>query len=169
PRTASSPLAACDARPPSLSTNSARLSRRFVSSSTIRTCAASSFILLKCEREKDRPDDERVGDKVIPPERLTEEKIRYYGKDHQSNALLHDLQLRDAERLRAYAVGRNLKDVFKERHRPANQDHPDHRLLFVLQMTIPRYSHKDVRDDEQDDRLHCAPSDSSPDCLSNCS
>src|ERR1051325_9157539 len=83
-RTASSPSAACDARKPSLSTNSARLSRRFVSSSTIRTCAASSFIFLKCEREIYRPDDERVRDKVVPLERLAEEKIRDYSEDYQS-------------------------------------------------------------------------------------
>src|SRR2546421_745248 len=113
---ASSPLAACDARKPSLSTNSARLSRRLISSSTIRTCAASSFILLKCEREIGRPNDQRVGEEVVPLQRLAEEDIRDYREDHQSNALLHDLKLRDAECLRADAIRRNLKDVFKERH-----------------------------------------------------
>ena len=102
-------------------------------------------MLLKCEREIYRAGEERIGDQVVPLERLAEEKIRDDREYHQGDAFLHDLQLHQGKRLRADPIRRDLEDIFKECHRPANQDHPHERLVSVLEMAIPRDGHENIR------------------------
>ena len=98
------------------------------------------------KREEDSADDQRIRDNVVPLQRLAKHQVGNYCKDDQCDALLHDLQLCNGERLRPQPVCRHLKDVLKKRDRPANQDHLDQGFALVLQVPVPGDGHEYVRD-----------------------
>ncbi len=99
---------------------------------------------LERKREIDRSHNKQVGNKDVPLDCLSEENIDNPRKDHQSDALLQDLQLRDRKRLRADTIRRHLKNVFEESDEPTDDDHEEQRFCFVFQVSIPRKSHEDV-------------------------
>jgi hypothetical protein len=74
------------------------------------------FLALAEKGEIDRRDNQHVGDRVVPPERLVEQKVGDNSKNSERDAFLDDLQLREGKLLRADAIGWDLKDVLEERH-----------------------------------------------------
>ena len=102
---------------------------------------------------------------MIPVELLMlENEIRQYGKHHQRDALLNNLQLNQIERsaiaCKTYSVGRNLTTVFEECYRPWKGNHHEERpmrrntCLLKFQMTIPCESHEDIAQNKQQDCIN---------------
>src|ERR1700733_11137225 len=98
--------------------------------------------------------DQRKGCIVVPLQGLM--KIQD-GKDReyrQSNYFLNSLQLRHAKFVRAYAVGRHLKTIFRKRDQPAQDDDLQQRRAAILQMTIPGKGHKNVGEGQEQNGRH---------------
>ena len=96
------------------------------------------------EGESDGADEQGVGDQVIPAQLLVKNEESKYCEDDQRDALLHDLQLRQAEVVRADAIRRHLKNVLEERDRPARHNRQPKRSVPVFEMSVPRHRHESI-------------------------
>jgi hypothetical protein len=85
---------------------------------------------------------------IIPLELLLEIKHGEEGEDYERDHLLNDLQLRRRKVIGTNAIRRNLKAVLKESNSPAYGHYFPERNLTVLQMSVPRESHKNVGDSQ---------------------
>ena len=63
-----------------------------------------------------------------------------------------DLKLGQRELAVADAVGGDLETVFHKRNEPARQNGQPERRAPVLQMTIPRKGHENIREHQKSDR-----------------
>jgi hypothetical protein len=52
--------------------------------------------------------------------------------------------LREAEIVRTDPIGWNLKDIFKKRDSPTDNDSQYERSFFVLEVPVPGYGHEGI-------------------------
>src|ERR1700739_844308 len=69
---------------------------------------------LKLEGEEDRTHDQTVGHANIPPDRRAEEAKGNHREYDECDALLQNLQLRNAPLIGANSISRDLKEIFEE-------------------------------------------------------
>ena len=75
----------------------------------------------KCEI--DCTHDEEIRDEDVPRWTLAKEQVDDDSEHDEGDALLHDLELCDRERLRTDAVCGYLERVLRQRDEPTHQDH----------------------------------------------
>lgn len=93
---------------------------------------------------------------VVPFERLLHVEEHERDKDRQGDDFLKDLKLWQAEGDAANSVGGYLQHVFKKRDGPTGHCRNEPGLCFhVLQVGIPRESHKNVGDEQERDCFDC--------------
>lgn len=79
-----------------------------------------AVIALRPEHEVDRAEDAESGPEVIQFDRLLHVENGEWYKHRERDDFLHDFQLRKRELGVADPVGRNLKQIFKQRDAPAD-------------------------------------------------
>src|SRR6266516_6263495 len=75
---------------------------------------------LAAEHEVGGADQAEAGPEVVELERLAHVEEREWNEHGERDDLLDDLQLRQAERLKADPVRRHLQEIFEQRDRPAD-------------------------------------------------
>jgi hypothetical protein len=91
---------------------------------------------------------QNVGNDVVPSRALVKDKEYEDGENGKSDALLHDLQLRDSKLRRANPIRRHLERIFQERDTPTRQDRRNKWAILMFQMAVPGDGHEDVGYDE---------------------
>src|ERR1700759_4843176 len=92
--------------------------------------------------------------RMVPVQPVAKIEHAEHAKHAQRDHFLDHLQLIRRKRLRANPVRRHLQAVLKKRNRPAHQDHLPQRHTAILQVSVPRERHKDVRPNQQQYRPH---------------
>jgi hypothetical protein len=101
-------------------------------------------------------NDEREAREVIPSQRLPEVEHGKNAEYRQRDDLLDRLQLRRRELVGADAVRRYLETIFQKRNQPTHDDDFIERYIAVLEVSIPRKGHEDIRDGQQNNGFHLA-------------
>lgn len=81
---------------------------------------------------------------IIPAEIFFKIPNREKDKNCQRNNFLHDLKLCRRIKFMPYAIGRNLKTIFKKRYQPTRQNYYPQAGRFKTQVSIPCKRHKNV-------------------------
>lgn len=101
---------------------------------------------MRPESEGDRADQQGIRNQIVPAYRLAKDE-KYKHREHdESDALLHDLELRYGEVVRANPVCWDLKDILKQRDAPTQKYCRQEGKLFEFQVPVPGDGHKGVGD-----------------------
>src|SRR3954453_18734695 len=90
-----------------------------------------------------REDAEECRD-IIPAQPITKVHDSEASEDRQSQNLLHDFELEDAELGTTPAIRGDHQDVLKKGYPPAHQDDLPERGVFVTEMAVPGHGHENI-------------------------
>jgi len=106
------------------------------------------------ENEENRADDHSKTDQGIPLEFFLKIDNRKNTKNDERDHFLYRFELRGGELPVAQTVCRHLETIFKECDQPTHHDHNEQRRALILEVPVPRNGHKNIRNDQQNDRGH---------------
>ncbi len=114
-----------------------------------------SFSLSPLVKNKKRAEHHaRKPRRIVPPQLLAQIEHGEHRENTQGNKFLNRLKLRRRKFIRPDSVRWNLKTLFKKCNSPARQNYLPERLAPILQMSIPRKRHKNIRHRQQQNRTH---------------
>ena len=103
------------------------------------------------EYDERRCDNHGKAQYVVPFERFTQIKNRKAHEDRKRNDLLNGFKFGGTEVAVAYAIGRDLKTVFKKSNEPTDNDNVPESDFGKTQMSVPSKSHKQVGAQQKSD------------------